>query len=619
MNGSTLGAPKRRRRETLRDQRVARAIRRSLMVVACGALLAGAVAVWVNWPNHPKETVQAEVVLPDLRHIDRDQLPSVSFVDVTQKAGITFVHQNGATGQKLLPETMGSGCALADFDQDGDADILLVNSTYWPSDPRAKHRPLPTMALYRNDGNWQFADVTKESGLAVSFYGMGAAVGDMDNDGDTDLFVSAVGSNHLFRNDGGTFVDVTRQAGVAGTDDQWSSGCAWFDFNNDHFLDLFVCNYIQWSRERDLAQDFTLDGSSRAYGPPIAFGGAFSYLYRNNGDGTFTEVAKEMGLQVASPATGVAVGKSLGVAPVDLDRDGWMDIIVANDTVQNFVFHNEHGKSFREIGTESGVAFDSRGHARGAMGIDTACFRGDETTGVAIGNFANEMTALYVSVGDPLQFFDAAITTGIGPPSRLELTFGIFFWDFDLDGRLDLLAANGHLEQNIQTVQESQTYEQPPRIFWNAGPDQESEFVRVPESRCGGDLCRPMVGRGSAFADLDSDGDLDVLITANGRAPRLLRNDQQLGHHWVRLRLIGLQCNRDAIGARIELHSAGRVPRRTVMPTRSYLSQSELPVTFGLGAATAVDRVIIHWPDGSTQQLDSPQVDQLHVVQQKAG
>ncbi len=616
MNDLTPSTPKRPRRKTLREQRVARAIRRSLLVGALGAVFAAAFAVWVNWSARPRDNIQAELILPDVRQIDREELPSVTFADVTREAGITFVHQNGATGQKLLPETMGSGCALADFDQDGDQDLLLINSTYWPSDPRSKDRSPPTMAVYRNDTNWQFVDVTKEVGLDVSFYGMGAAVGDMDNDGDLDLFVSAVGANHLFRNDGKTFTDITQEAGVSGADNQWSSGCAWFDFNNDHLLDLFVCNYIQWSREHDLAQDFTLDGSSRAYGPPVAFGGAFPYLYRNNGDGTFTEVSKEMGLQIANSDTDVAIGKSLGLAPIDLDRDGWMDIIVANDTVQNFVFHNDHGESFREIGTESGVAFDSRGRARGAMGIDTACFRDDETTGIVIGNFANEMTALYVSMGDPLQFFDAAITTGIGPASRLELTFGIFFWDYDLDGRLDLLAANGHLEQNIQTVQESQTYEQPPRIFWNAGPDQESEFVRVPEDRCG-DMCRPMVGRGSAFADLDGDGDLDVLITANGHAPRLLRNDQQLGHHWIRLRLVGRRCNRDAIGARIELHAAGRVLRRTVMPTRSYLSQSELPITFGLAGAISVDRIIIHWPGGAKQQVSDLTIDQLHVIQQE--
>ncbi len=293
-----------------------------------------------------------------------------------------------------------------------------------------------------------------------------------------------------------------------------------------------------------------------------------------------------------------------------------MDVVIANDTVQNFVFHNVQGQRFDEIGARAGVAFDSAGNARGAMGIDAACFRNDATTGMVVGNFANEMTALYVSMGHPLQFLDASLATGLGPPTCIELTFAVVFVDVDLDGRLDILAANGHLEEEISKVQQSQTYEQPPQLFWNGGPARSSEFVRMPKAKCGEDLFRPMVGRGAAYADLDGDGDLDLLLTASGQAPRLLRNDQRLGHHWIRFRLQGTSCQRDAIGARVDVHVGDRILPRQVTPTHGYLSQSELPVSFGLGKDDMIDKVVIHWPDGTTQEIIAPEIDRLHVVHQ---
>ena len=412
-------------------------------------------------------------------------IPEVQFVDITASSGIRFVHNNGAYGEKLLPETMGGGVAFLDYDGDGDQDLLLINSTYWPG-----HRPPGAQstppALYRNDGTGRFEDVTRGSGLDVDLYGMGVAVGDYDNDGRVDVFISAVGPNRLFHNEGnGTFRDVSTQAGVQGGAADWGSSCAWFDYDNDGDLDLFVANYVQWSREIDFEVNYRLDGIGRAYGPPMNFPGTFPFLYRNDGQGKFTDVTAASGLQRTNAHTGVAMAKSLGVAPVDLDRDGWMDLVVANDTVPNFVFHNQRNGAFAEIGAAAGLAFDNYGQTRGAMGIDTGHFHNDTRLGVVIGNFANEMTALYVAQPNPLLFTDDAIPEGVGPASRLLLKFGVFFFDCDLDGRLDLLSANGHLEQEIAKVQQSQTYAQPAQLFWNCGQARGPTYLPVTSAQAG--------------------------------------------------------------------------------------------------------------------------------------
>jgi len=341
-----------------------------------------------------------------------------------------------------------------------------------------------------------------------------------------------------------------------------------------------VANYVKWSREIDFEVGYKLVGVGRAYGQPMNFEGAFPRLYHNEGDGRFRDVAAEAGLQVRNPATGVPAAKTLGVAPVDIDGDGWMDLVVANDTVQNFVFHNQRNGTFKEIGALSGIAFDPYGNARGAMGIDTARYRDDGALGVAIGNFANEMTALYVSTRNPLIFTDEAIPEGVGPASRLLLKFGIFFFDYDLDGRLDLLSANGHLEEEISKIQQSQTYAQPAQLFWNSGVASGATFLPVPHDRAGTDLFKPIVGRGSAFADIDGDGDLDVVLTQTGGPPLLLRNDQRLGHHWLRLKLVGAQCNetrsaRGFVRAWLDATVGGRSCRRAVTcRSPSFLSPS---------------------------------------------
>lgn len=544
-----------------------------------------------------------------------NEVSPAKFTDITKQAGITFVHNNGAFGDKLLPETMGGGVAFFDFDNDGQQDLLFINSTWWPEHIPAG-KPPTTMALYRNDGKGRFTDVTAGSGLDVSFYGMGVAIGDYDSDGLADVFITGVGGNHLFRNEGpGKFRDVTQTAGVAGAPEAWSTSAAWIDYDNDGKLDLFVCNYVRWSPELDRSASFELPKIGRAYGPPRKFQGTFPYLYHNEGNGKFRDVSAQAGIQVKDPATGLPMAKSLALAPVDVDNDGWIDLVVANDTVQNFLFRNERNGTFKEIGARSGVAYDAYGLTRGAMGIDSARFRNDDTLGIAIGNFANEMNALYVAQRDSLVFADEAIKEGVGPASQKLLKFGLFFFDYDLDGRLDILTANGHLDPEINRVDSLQQYRQPAQLFWNRGDKKGMGFEAVPAAKCSPDLLKPIVGRGSAFADIDGDGDLDVVLTQIGGPPLLLRNDQRLGQHWLRLKLVGTKSNRDAIGAWVKMRVAGHTLSRQVMPTRSYLSQSELPVTFGLGKADKVDSMEILWPSGTKQKV-SPQIDRLTTIKE---
>ncbi len=608
MSQQQTGRPER----TADDRVVGLAFKWSLAALAVLALLSAGVVWYVKKEPGPVR-VGLSPVSPERMQAE---VPVAQFRDITSEAGIRFIHSNGAYGDKLLPETMGSGVAFLDFDNDGDQDLLFVNGTDWPW-KRTTNTP-PTAALYRNDGAGRFDDVTRGSGLDVTVYGTGVAVGDYDSDGNVDVFLTGVGDSRLFHNEGsGKFRDVTGPAGITTRSNDWSTSAAWVDIDNDGDLDLFICNYVQWSREIDMQVDYRLPGIGRAYGPPMKFPGAFPVLYRNDGGGRFTDVSSKAGVQIKNPG-GAPTAKSLAVAPVDVNGDKLIDLVVANDTVQNFLFTNQGGGTFQEIGARSGIAFDVFGQTRGAMGIDAARFRNDHALGIAIGNFANEPNALYVSQEDSLIFADEAIKEGVGQASALLLKFGLFFFDYDLDGRLDVLTANGHLEQEINRIQRSQQYRQPAQLFWNRGGAAGTGFVTVPSEKCGEDLLKPIVGRGSAFGDIDGDGDLDVVMTQVAGPPLLLRNEQKLGHRWLRLKLIGSRTNRDAIGAWVRVRVGNQTLSRQVMPTRSYLSQSELPVTIGLGKAASVDSVEILWPTGYVQKVDKPPLNQVVIVREPA-
>ncbi|MEL6904006.1 MAG: FG-GAP-like repeat-containing protein [Planctomycetota bacterium] len=596
------------------DAVIGRAFRTSMLVIAgLGALATVAWYVLQPPPEAEEEIQEKDVGTIEDRVTDVDVLPEVRFTDVTAESGLDFVHENGADGEKLLPETMGGGGAFFDADGDGDQDLLLVSARTWPfadGEERA-----PGSRLYLNDGAGRFSDATEAAGLEHVAFGMGVAAGDVDGDGDVDVVTTGVGGNRLFLNGGAPeggaprFVDATADSGLAGAPEHWTTSAGFFDMDGDGDLDLFVCRYVQWSREIDAAQANTLDGEDRAYGPPTNFKGTFPSLYRNDGGGRFTDVSAEAGVEVRSASTNEPVAKSLGVSFLDADDDGDTDVFVANDTVQNFLFVNDGAGRFEERGDALGFGFDRNGRSTGAMGIDVADFRGDGNYGVCIGNFANEMSSLYVRSARRFAFTDDAIGEGIGSPSRARLSFGLFFFDYDLDGREDLLQINGHLEENIHRTQPSQSYLQPPQLFWNQGSDARSCFVEVPPETAG-DLVRDMAGRGSAYADIDGDGDQDVLIVQVGRPAVLLRNDQALDRRWLRVALRQDGANPFGLGSTITVREGDRELRRFVTRTRSYLSQSEVVATFGLGVEPGEVTLSVEWPDGTAQEVGA--VTELH-------
>lgn len=582
---------------------IRKAFYRSVIAITVFGIAAFAIYHFTRQQPETVAITEQDIKGPVLTQPAPEQIPAIRFTDITDQAGINFVHINGAYGERLLPETMTGGGGFLDYDNDGDQDIILINATYWPDQAQQEK---PTSRLYDNDGNGNFTDVSEATGTAINSYGMGVAVADYDNDGWDDVYITTLHRNYLLHNEQGRFVDVSEASGAAGFDEEWSTAAVFFDFDNDSDLDLFVANYIEWSPEINMEIDFRVTGIGKSYSTPTHYAGARSRLFRNEGDGTFTDISLSSGVHLP--------GKALAATAVDYDHDGLLDIFVANDTVQNFLFQNKGDGKFEEVGALEGIAFNTKGEATGAMGMDTAWFRNDVDLGVVIGNFANEMSSLFVTVDGKTPFADEALLEGLGADSRLALTFGVFFFDYDLDGRLDLLQANGHLENEINKVQPSQHYEQPVQLFWNCdGEACSNRFILVENT---GDLSTPMVGRGASYADIDSDGDLDVMITQPDRETRLYRNDQNTGHHWLRIVLEGSSDNKNAIGAIVELTASGFTQRRLVTSGRSFLSQIELPLTFGLGSANKIDSLLITWPNGQQQSVTIDQVDQQITIKQ---
>ncbi len=542
------------------------------------------------------------------------QSPHVTLSDVTREAGIAFRHDNGAAGRKLLPETMGAGVAFLDYDNDGHQDLLFVNGLF-PGGGGNRYA-----SLYRNDGTGRFTDVSRSMGMLPSAdrpnadhrsagtsepapakaggrppqgvgdsvplqYGMGVAAADMDNDGWTDLVITSVGGVHLLRNDRGIrFVDVTGRAGLG--DKRGFSTCAlWIDVDRDGLVDLLVCNYVQWSPETDLY--CSADGKQKTYCTPQAYRGSTSWLFRNLGGGRFEDVTARAGLFDVT-------GKALGATVLDHDGDGWPDLFIANDTVPNRLYRNNRNGTFTELGLQSGVAFSVDGRARAGMGVDAADVDNSGRASVAVTNFSGEMLGLFVPQ-EPGVYVDTAPNNEIGRATRQTLGWGCFFFDVDLDGWQDLLVVAGLLDPSLAR---STAAASPTHLFLN----RRGRFEDV-AGAAGSAFAAPRIGRGAAFADVDADGDPDVVVTSNGGVAQLFRNDSSPRGGAVRLRLRGTTVNRDAVGTRVTAVVNGQRVSRMVRTGSSYLSQSELVLSFGLGEAAALDVVVVEWPGRPAERL----------------
>jgi hypothetical protein len=530
--------------------------------------------------------------------------PGVTFRDVTQQAGIHFVHNNGAFGKKFLPETLGPGVAFIDYDNDGWPDIFLVNGMDWPGHASKHSAP----KLFHNNHDGTFTDVTHKAGLdAVEMFGMGVAVGDFDDDGYDDLFVTAYGQSHLFHNNGnGTFTDVTQKAGLGGVQ-EFSTGAAWVDYDKDGRLDLVVANYVQWSAETDLY--CTLDGKSKSYCTPESYKGTAVRLWHSHGDGTFEDVTKKAGL-------GDPTSKTLGIAVLDYDGDGWPDLLLSNDTQPNKLYRNNGNGTFTEKAVLAGVAFSEDGVARAGMGVDTADYDRSGHPSLLITNFANQMLSLYHNEGTGL-FVDEAPQSEIGRASLLTLGFGCFFFDYDLDGWPDVFVANGHIDPDIQRVQANVKYAMPPHLFRNMG---KGKFEEVTKS-VGAAFSTPRVARGAAYADVYNDGRLDVLMATNGGPAVLFRNETAVAsaNRSLRVKLIGTKSNRDGIGAIVRVTAAGETQTQMMRSGSSYLSANELVLTFGLAQHDKAESVEIAWPSGQVDHLTNATVGQTIVATEGKG
>lgn len=524
--------------------------------------------------------------------------PGFRLTDVTQKAGIRARHHSGVTGKKYLPETMGAGCAFLDYDGDGWQDILLVNG----GSLDGSGATAPGLTLLRNNRDGTFRDATRQAGLAMPFYGMGVAVGDFNNDGFPDLYVTCLGQNRLFANQGnGTFRDVTVKAGL-GKREAFSTSAAWVDFDRDGHLDLFVCNYVSWSAERDVF--CSVDGKAKSYCTPEAYEGSTCWLFRNRGDGTFQDVTVAARLFDRT-------SKSLGVAVFDHDNDGWPDLFVANDTQPNKLYRNLRDGRFEEVGLHAGVALSEDGGARAGMGVDATDLDGSGRESLVVTNFENEMVALYQPAASG-NYSDRAMEAGLGRSTRGSLGFGCFFFDVDLDGQMDLLVANGHIDETFGKLAGRAPMAQAPQLFL-----QRSGRFQEVGSEVGGSFASPKIARGAAYGDFDNDGDLDILLTTNGGLPHLYRNDIRSGNRSLRLTLRGSKSNRDGIGSVVRVTVSGKTSTHRVKSGSSYLSQSELPVTVGLGRASKAELVTVAWPSGRSEEFKNIAAGRHRIVEAK--
>ena len=583
------------------DAVIADFFKRSLKVIAAMILITVGLVYYFTQDKKKEVIVEQAYQAPkELSH--KIKPPKTLFVEQAKQRGIGFVPENGATGERMLPETMGQGVAFIDYDNDGDQDIVFANGTNWAWNHAIS--PAPTQHIYENDGKGYFTDVSAKMGLNKTFYGTGIAIGDVNNDGYDDVFIAAVGKNHLYINQKGqTFIES--KAVLDCTENSWSTSSGFFDYDNDGDLDLMVLNYVQWSKELDLAADYKIDGIGRAYGPPSNFPGTHNCLFENLGNGDFDDVTQASGIVVKNPATGEFEGKSLALTFLDVNEDGFQDIIVANDTTKNFVFINQKDKTFKEQGAQIGLAYNASGKATGAMGLDAAYYKNNKDVAVTIGNFANEMTSFYVNRSNLGFFTDESVITGVGPKSRQALSFGLFFFDYDLDGRLDFFQTNGHVENDINKVQAAQHYAQKSQLFWNCGEDCERTYMPIEDA---GDLTRmDLVGRAASYADVDNDGDLDIVVTQVARAPKLFINESEHGD-WIGLKF---KSKNPIAGVEIQLTVQNEKKNYINSVTKSYLSQVSKDLILGINNLN-IDSITVKFQNKQIKL--TPKINKWNVI-----